>query len=31
VAAKYEDGILEIILPFIKPETQSEIRKVKID
>ena len=31
VAAKYEDGILEIILPFISKETQSEIRKVKID
>lgn len=31
VVAKYEDGILEIILPFINKEIQAEIRKVKID
>lgn len=31
VAAKYQDGILEIILPFIKKEPYTEGRKVKID
>ncbi|WP_291728633.1 Hsp20/alpha crystallin family protein [Bernardetia sp.] len=31
VAAKYEDGILEIILPFIKQEPPADTRKIKID
>lgn len=31
VSAKYENGILEIILPFKKQEPKEEVRKVMID